>query len=245
MTQASLEDVMKVEIWSDVVCPWCYVGKRRFEAALASFPHRDEVDLLWRSFELDPSAAISDNLSGAYARRLAHKYDTTLERAQGMIDNMRAVAASEGLDFRFDRSRPGNTFDAHRLLHLALDHGLQDELKERLDHATFTDGLSVSNHEELVRLAVEVGLDGSEAREVLASDRYAEAVRGDEAQARAYGISAVPFFVIDGKYGVSGAQPAEQLLEVLTRAWAERSPVTLLASAGTSDESCADDSCVV
>lgn len=236
---------MRVEIWSDVVCPWCYIGKRRFEAALASFPHRDEVDLLWRSFELDPSAAISDNMSGTYTSRLAHKYGTSLERAQGMIDNMSAVAASEGLDFRFDKSRPGNTFDAHRLLHLALHHDLQDELKERLDHATFTEGLSVSNHEELARLAVEVGLDEAQVREVLASDRYADAVHGDVAQARSYGISAVPFFVIDGKYGVAGAQPAEQILEVLTRAWAERSPLTLLTSVGTNDESCADDSCVV
>lgn len=245
MEKASLDNVMKVEIWSDVVCPWCYVGKRRFEAALASFPHREEVDLVWRSFELDPSAAPSDNTSGTYARRLAHKYGTSLERAQGMIDNMRAVAASEGLDFRFDKSRPGNSFDAHRLLHLALDHGLQDELKERLDHATFTEGLSVSNHEELTGLAVEVGLDAAQVREVLSSDRYADALRGDVAQARAYGISAVPFFVVDGKYGVAGAQPAEQLLEVLTRAWAERSPVTLLTGAETSEQSCADDSCVV
>lgn len=234
---------MKVEIWSDVVCPWCYVGKRRFESALARFPYRDDVEVIWRSFELDPSAPPSDEAQGNYADHLARKYGMSIERAQAMLDNTTAVAASEGLDFRFDLSRRGNTFDAHRLLHLALEKDMQDQLKERLDDGTFTEGLPVSDHQALTRVALEVGLDEVEVKDVLTSDRYADAVRGDEAQARAYGISAVPFFVVDGKYGVAGAQPAEHLLESLTTAWSESSPITLTSH--SSADACEDDSCAV
>ena len=221
---------LKVEIWSDVVCPWCYVGKRRFEAALARFAHRDEVELVWRSFELDASAPPSPAEAGSYGERLAVKYGRSLEQAQQMLDSMTATAAEEGLDFRFDLARPGNTFDAHRLLHLALEHGRQDALKERLDRATFTEGSPSSEHAALAALAVEVGLPADEVADVLASDRYADAVRADEAQARAYGISGVPFFVVDGKYGISGAQPADVVLQALETAWAERSPLTLVAA---------------
>lgn len=167
----------------------------------------------------------------------------SIERAQAMLDNTTAVAASEGLDFRFDLSRRGNSFDAHRLLHLALEKDMQDQLKERLDHGTFTKGLPISDHQALTRVALEVGLDEVEVKDVLTSDRYADAVRGDEAQARAYGISAVPFFVVDGKYGVAGAQPAEHLLEMLTTAWSESSPITLTSH--SSADACEDDSCAV
>ncbi len=235
---------MRIEIWSDVVCPWCYVGKRRFEKALADFAHRDEVELVWRSFELDASAAPSGATSGSYAERLGAKYGRTTEEGQQMIDHMTQTAAGEGLDFRFDIARTGNTFDAHRLLHLALEHGIQDELKERLDRGTFSEGLSVSDHDELTALAVEVGLDETEVRDVLAGDRYADAVRADQAQARTYGINGVPFFVVDGRYGVSGAQPAEQIQHVLATAWQERHPVTVVAG-GADGEVCEGDSCAV
>jgi predicted DsbA family dithiol-disulfide isomerase len=235
---------MRVDIWSDVVCPWCYVGKRRFESALARFPHADGVEVVWRSFELDPFAPPSAAEPGDHAEHLARKYGTPLERAKEMTAGVTAVAAAEGLDFRFDRYRRGNTFDAHRLLHLGLERGVQDELKERLDHATFTEGLPVSDHGELTRVAVEAGLEEPEVEAVLASGRYSQEVRADEDRARAYGISAVPFFVIDGKYGVAGAQPAEYLLEALETAWRERSPITSL---GPSDSaaSCEDDSCAL
>jgi predicted DsbA family dithiol-disulfide isomerase len=183
-------------------------------------------------------------VAGDYAERLARKYGRGVEAAQQMIDTMTATAAQEGLGFRFDRARPGNTFDAHRLLHLALERGVQDDLKERLDAATFTDGLRVSDHEALVEVAVAAGLDPEEAREVLASDRYADAVRADEAQARAYGISGVPFFVVDGRYGISGAQPAEVLAQALEQAWGERTPSPLVAVGGTAP-GCDDDSCAV
>jgi predicted DsbA family dithiol-disulfide isomerase len=235
---------MKVEIWSDVVCPWCYVGKRRFEAALAAFPHRAEVELVWRSFELDASAPAAPETAGDYAERLAAKYGTDRAGAQQMIDTMTATAAAEGLDFRFDRMRPGSTFDAHRLLHLALERGVQDAVKEALDEATFTDGLRVSEHDALVEVVAAAGLDGDEAREVLASDRYADAVRADEAQASAYGISGVPFFVVDGKYGVSGAQPAGLLQQVLETAWRERTPAPLMP-VGMHAPGCEGDACAV
>ncbi len=235
---------MRVEVWSDVVCPWCYIGKRRFEGALARFAHRDEVELVWRSFELDVSAPPSSAEQGTYAGRLATKYGCSVAEARVMIDNMMVTAAQEGLDFRFDLARPGNTFDAHRLLHLAREYGRQDELKERLDRATFTEGSPVSDHSALRALAAQAGLPEVAVDAVLASDLYAEAVREDEAQARAYGISGVPFFVIDGRYGISGAQPTDAVLQTLDKAWSERPPLTLVAPGGTAP-SCEGDSCTV
>ena len=235
---------LKVEAWSDVVCPWCYIGKRRFEAALARFAHRDEVELVWRSFELDVSAPPSSAEQGMYAERLASKYGCSLPESQVMIDNMMLTAAQEGLDFRFDLARPGNTLDAHRLLHLASEHGLQDELKERLDRATFTEGSPTSDHSALRALATQVGLPEVEVEAVITSDRYSDAVRADEAQARAYGISGVPFFVIDGRYGISGAQPPDVLLQTLDKAWSERPILTLVTPEGSAP-SCEGDSCAV
>jgi predicted DsbA family dithiol-disulfide isomerase len=234
---------MKVEIWSDVVCPWCYVGKRRFEKAMARFAHRDEVELVWRSFQLDPHAGPSPAEGGQQAKQLAEKYGRSPAEAQGMLDSMTATAAAEGLDFRFDLNRSGNTFDAHRLLHLALEHGLQDQLKERLDHATFTEGSPVSDHDALRGLAVEVGLPVEQVDAVLASDRYADAVRADIAQAAAYGINGVPFFVVDGRYGISGAQPAEVVLQTLEQAWAERPALQFVPSDG--GDACEGDTCAV
>ena len=233
---------MKVEIWSDVVCPWCYIGKRRFEQALAGFPHRDEVEVVWRAFELDPSAPAER--TGGYAENLAAKYGVPLAQAQQMIDTMTSTAAQDGLDLRFDTARPGSTFDAHRLLHLAGERGVQDAVKERLLRATFTEGEPIGDAETLVRLVAEAGLDADEAREVLGSDRYAAEVRGEEQQAQAYGISGVPFFVVDGRYGVSGAQPAEALGQVLAQAWAERSPLQMVASGGSAP-GCDGDTCAV
>ncbi|MDQ3877393.1 MAG: DsbA family oxidoreductase [Actinomycetota bacterium] len=231
---------MRIDIWSDVVCPWCYIGKRRFEAALERFPQRDQIVVTWRSFELDPSAPPSPERPGRYVDHLAHKYAIPADQAQAMIDRVTAAAAEEGLDFRFDVARRGNTFDAHRLLHLGLEKGVQNELKERLDHGTFTEGLPVSDHEALKDVAVSVGLDDVEVKDVLASDAYADAVRSDEAQARAYGISAVPFFVVEGKYGIAGAQPPDMLSAALQRAWDETSPLTVI---GQDVAACEDDSC--
>jgi predicted DsbA family dithiol-disulfide isomerase len=239
---------VKVEIWSDVVCPWCYIGKRRFEAALARFAHRDDVEVMWRSFELDPSTeSVSVPGEGpGHAELIATKYGMSLAQAEAAVASVTRAAAGEGLDFHLDRSLRSNTFDAHRLIHLGADQGLQSEAKERFMRAYFTEGQPVGDRDALVRLAVDAGLAREDAERVLAGDEYADAVRSDEAEARALGISGVPFFVVDRLYGVSGAQPADQLLAVLERAWSERSPLTLVAAGPeATDEACGPDGCPI
>jgi predicted DsbA family dithiol-disulfide isomerase len=207
---------VNVEIWSDIACPWCYVGKRRVEAALEQFEHRDQVTVTWRSFELDPTAPKERPESGA--EHLASKYGTSVEQAREMEERMTATAAGDGLEFRFDKLRLGNTFDGHRIVHLAKQHGLQDAMEERLMRAYLTEGELMSDRETLERLAVEAGLPRDEAREVLLTDRFAEDVRDDERTAAALGIHAVPFFVVDRRIAASGAQPPEVLLQLLEQA---------------------------
>ncbi len=230
---------MKVEIWSDVVCPWCYIGKRRFETALQRFEHRDQVTVTWRSFELDPASKNQQEFD--YAGALAAKYGTGVGKAKEMLATMTAAAAVDGLEYHFDIAQHANTFDAHRLLHLAAAHGVQEELEERLFRAVFTEGRAVGDHATLTQLGADVGLDRAEVAVMLAGNDNAAAVRADQAQARSYGISGVPFFVIDGKYGVSGAQPADALQQVLEQAWQEAHPLTVLAGG----QSCEGDSCAV
>jgi predicted DsbA family dithiol-disulfide isomerase len=215
---------VRVEIWSDVVCPWCAIGKRRFEAALAAFERRDGVEVRWRSFELDPTAPRS--VGGSSAQRLADKYGVPLDQARAMQQRVTDLAAAEGLRFRYDIARPGNTVDAHRLLHLAADRGVQPTVNDRLLRAYFSEGEPIADRDTLVRLGAEAGLDPAEAAQVLASDAYLADVRADEAEARELGIQGVPFFVLDRRYGVSGAQPTEVLLEALRRAWADAQPGT-------------------
>ena len=212
---------LTVEIWSDVVCPWCYVGKRRFEHALERFTHRDQVELTWRSFELDPSAP--PERSHSSAEHLAAKYGMSVEQAEASNAQMTELAASEGLEYHLDRTRGGNSFDAHRLIHLAAAHGRQDAMKERLMRAYFTDGEPVGDRDTLVRLAEDVGLDGGQARAALEGEVYADAVHADEELAARIGIRGVPYFVLDRRYGVSGAQPSELLLQALEKAWEARS----------------------
>jgi predicted DsbA family dithiol-disulfide isomerase len=211
---------MDVEIWSDINCPWCYIGKRRFEAALSEFEHADEVNVTWRSFELDPSAPAE--IPGNGAARIAEKYGVTVERAQEMEQHVTEVAAGDGLEYNLEHARLGSTFDGHRLVHLANEHGLQDAMKERLMRARFTDSQLVSDHETLVSLAVEVGLDADEVRAMLDGDDFADAVRDDERTAQEFGITGVPMFVVDRAFGSSGAQPPEQLLALLRHGWESR-----------------------
>jgi predicted DsbA family dithiol-disulfide isomerase len=213
-----------IDIWSDIACPWCYVGKRRLEAALALFPHRAEVEVTWRAFELDPSAPPVRDSRISHAERLARKYGMPVTQAEAAIRNMTQVAADEGLDFHFEKARSGNTFDAHRVLHLAHARGVQDAVKERLLRGYMTEGVAIGEHEALVELAGQAGLDREEVRAMLAGTQYADEVRADEDQARTLGISGVPFFVIGGRYAVSGAQPASVLLGALEKAWAEVDP---------------------
>jgi predicted DsbA family dithiol-disulfide isomerase len=204
---------LTVEVWSDVVCPWCYVGKRRLELALAQFER--PVEVTWRSFELDPSAPRERELPAA--EHLAAKYGMSVEQAQASQAQLTELAAAEGLEYHLDRTRGGNSFDAHRMIHLAAAHGRQDAAKERLMRAYFTESEPIGDPDTLVRLMAEIGIDSDEARAVLEGDAYTDAVRADEQLAYRIGIQGVPFFVLNRRYGVSGAHPPEALLEALRR----------------------------
>ena len=213
---------MLVEIWSDVVCPWCYIGKRRFESALDRFEHADEVEVRWRSLELDPEAATTgDRDLGSH---LAAKYRVARSEAEAMMARITEAAAGEGLTFRLERARPTGTFDAHRLLHLAADHGQQGQLKERLLAAYCTEGLAIGDPGTLLRLAVEAGLEAGGVQAVLDGDAYAGTVRADEAEGHRLGLTGVPFFAVDRRVAAAGAHPADNLLELLRTAWSQREP---------------------
>ncbi|MEI5672480.1 MULTISPECIES: DsbA family oxidoreductase [unclassified Nocardioides] len=235
---------MQIEIWSDVVCPWCFVGKRRLESALADFEHRDDVEVVYRSFELDPSAPRHGHelTTGVIARKYGRSEDEMRDMQQQLID----TAAADGLELRLFENVHTNTIDAHRLLHLALETGgpaLQRELKEALLTSYFTRAEDVGDHDVLTAVAVVTGLDAARVSEVLVSDEYADAVAADIAQARAYGATGVPFFVVDKKYGVSGAQPAAVFAQVLDTAWTEAHPV--LQSVGGDADACGPDGCAI
>lgn len=235
---------MRIEIWSDVVCPWCYVGKRRLEKALAGFEHADDVEIVYRSFELDPTAPRHGHelATGVIARKYGRSEDEMRDMQQQLIE----LAAQDGLDFKLFDTVHTNTVDAHRLLHLALETGgvaLQRELKEALLAAYFTHARNVGDHDVLTEVAVATGLDEARVREVLAGEEFTEAVEADVAQARAYGATGVPFFVVDRKYGVSGAQPAEVFGQLLDQAWAESHPV--LQTVGGDAEACGPDGCAI
>ncbi|WP_318198704.1 DsbA family oxidoreductase [Streptomyces sp. MCL20-2] len=235
---------MRVEIWSDIACPWCYIGKARFEKGLAEFAHRDEVEVVHRSFELDPSRAKGD--TALVIDMLAEKYGRSREEAAAMEANVAANAQSEGLGYRTEGRDHGNTFDIHRLLHLAKARGRQDELLTLAYRANFAEERSVFDDEVLVALAEEAGLDAAEARAVLADpEAYADDVRADEREAAELGANAVPFFVLDRRYGISGGQPSEVFVQALEQAWKDR-PATALTTVGGDAAACdADGSCEV
>ncbi|MFF9911186.1 DsbA family oxidoreductase [Streptomyces sp. NPDC013457] len=212
---------MRVEIWSDIACPWCYIGKARFEKGLAEFAHRDEIEVVHRSFELDPNRPKGD--TAPVIDMLAKKYGRTLDEARAMEAHVASNAHSEGLGYRTEGRDHGNTFDIHRLLHLARERGRQNELLDLAYRANFAEERSVFDDETLVRLAVEAGLDETEVRTVLADGTaYADAVRADEREAAELGANGVPFFVLDRRYGISGGQPAEVFTQALEQAWQGR-----------------------
>jgi predicted DsbA family dithiol-disulfide isomerase len=194
------------------------VGKRRLESALAQFEHADEVTVAWRSFELDPDAPAERE--GELAGHLARKYGMPIEQARESQRGLTAMAATEGLEFRFDLARSGNTFDGHRLVHLAAEHGRQEPTKERLMRAYFTEGRLISDPETLMALGTEVGLPPAEIEALLAGDRFADEVRADEHAAARLGVSGVPTFIVDRRVGVTGAQPPEMILQMLRQGWA-------------------------
>jgi len=234
---------LRIDVWSDIACPWCYVGKRRLEATLAGFEHRAAVDVVWRSFELDPGAAREQPTDGPYARRLAAKYRMTEAEAQGRIDHLVSLAAADGLTMRFDLIRPGNTFDAHRVLHLARAPGRQDVVKERFMRGYFSEGAAIGDPAVVRALAMEAGLDGAAVDEVLAGDRHAAEVRADQALARELGIRGVPFFVFDGRLAASGAQPVATLRATLVQAWGARPAAPAPADDVAPAAACGPDGC--
>ena len=206
---------MQIEIWSDVVCPWCYIGKRRLERALGEFEHADEVEIIWRSFQLNPDAP-----AGTAEPTLEYLSRRFGPQAAAMTTRVAELGRGEGLDLDFGSTLTVNTLDAHRVLHLAADLGLGGAAKERLLRAHFTEGADLSDPDTLARLAGEVGVDPDRVRKVLAGGEYADAVHADAAEAHALGANGVPFFVIDRRYGISGAQPAEAFLHALRTAHA-------------------------
>lgn len=215
--------MIRIEIWSDVVCPFCYMGKRRLENALEQFPAKDEVEILWHSLQLDPSAKKEEGKD--IYDHLAEKYGQDREWAKAVNANLVENARKVGLEYNFDRVIPTNTFDAHRLIHFAASRGLQGEAEERLFAAYFTEGKDLSDLNALVQLGTEVGLDADEVRKSIESSDYADAVRRDIQEAESLGINAVPFFMFNRKYAISGAQPIHLFLESLQKiSEEERSP---------------------
>lgn len=232
---------MKIEVWSDIACPWCYVGKRRLDTALSSFAHADEVEVVWRSYQLDPHAPrVSDmNLNQV----LSSKHGIPQIQAVAMNEQMRQMGAKEGLNCRFDIARYGNSFDAHRLIHLAHRHGLQSATEERLFAAYFAEGKSLGDKDALVALAVESGLPEAIVRDMLAGDAFADQVRADTEEARRLNMRGVPFVIIDAKYALPGVQSVEVIGDALQRAWAETHPIKTLAIAADADGYCEGDAC--
>ncbi|AXG77203.1 DsbA family oxidoreductase [Streptomyces paludis] len=226
---------MRVEIWSDIACPWCYIGKARFEKGLAGFAHRDGVEVVHRSFELDPGRAKGDTVQ--VTDMLAAKYGRGADEVRAMEEHVATQARSEGLGYRSEGRDHGSTFDIHRLLHLARARGRQNELLDLAYRANFAEERSVYDDGTLVRLAVEAGLAETEVREVLADpDAYADAVRDDEREAAELGANGVPFFVFDRRIGVSGGQPAEVFTQALEQAWGSRTTVTMVGAGAGSGE---------
>lgn len=238
---------MKIEVWSDFVCPFCYIGKRRLEEALAVFPHKDQVEVEYKSFELDQNAPL--NSGKTIDEALASKYGMTIEQAKEANAGIGQQAKSVGLNFRFDEMKPTNTFDAHRLAKFAKTQGKEEDITENLLYAYFTDNKNLGNHDTLADLAEASGLERKEALEVLCDKTaYASEVRNDEGIAQQYGISGVPYFVINQKYAISGAQRAETFAGALKKVWEEENPAPKLQdlTEGSGDDAfCADGSCAV
>lgn len=236
---------MLVEIWSDVVCPWCYIGKRRFEAALERFEHRAEVEVRWRSFELDPRAPF--RRSGTMADHIATKYGMSSDEAAARLESLNRLAAKDGLDYDLARTQGGNTLDAHRLIHLGYekDAATGAATKEALLKAYFTDLQPVSEPDVLVEVGARAGLDGADVKAMLDSDRYVADVREDEMEANRLGCTGVPFFVIDRAFAIPGAQDVDTFLLTLQRAWGRSHPAEPETVVAGEANACTDDECPI
>ena len=234
---------MRIEIWSDIACPWCYVGKVRFEEALQQYEHADSVEVVWRSFELQPDAPQGSSV--ASIDRLMEKYQLTREKALEMIGRVTSVAAASGLEFNLERARSANTFDAHRLVHKGASVGLGEQVMERFMRAYQSEGEDLADHATLLRLAVDAGLDAEATEVVLAGVDFAAEVRADQERGRTFGVSGVPFFIIDEAHGISGAQPVEFFLQALRQLGPQRPTVTMMNSGVDDAAVCDDDGCEV
>ncbi|AKJ41356.1 DsbA family oxidoreductase [Pragia fontium] len=233
---------MKIQIWSDFSCPFCYIGKHHLNKAMASFAGKEGVEVVLRSFELDPDAP-KQSQNNIYTN-LSEKYDMSVQEAREMTQHISQQGKQAGLDFHFDTLVPTNTFDAHRLLHYAAEQGAMEAIGEMLFKALFTDSANLADRETLVNLAVQAGLDGSEVTNVLNSDRYADKVREDESLARQLKITSVPFFVFDNKYALSGAQPVSAFSEVLVKVQEEAQRLSEVESQHYGHgPSCSDGEC--
>jgi predicted DsbA family dithiol-disulfide isomerase len=232
---------MRVDVWSDVVCPWCWLGKARLEKAVASLDQADEIEVVFRSFELDPRTP--RDLDIPTDEMLAKKFGVARPQIDAMHERLRSLGRADGIDFHFGRARTSNTFEAHQLLQLARSQGKQRTMGDRLFRANFAEGVRVGSRPELVRLGTEVGLDGAEVQAALEEERFAPAVREDEAQARAFGITGVPFFLLDGKLAVPGAQSVDVLRQALEQAWDQRAAGSAAGEGGGG--ACGDDGCAV
>ncbi|WP_219838664.1 DsbA family oxidoreductase [Paenibacillus sp. R14(2021)] len=235
---------MKVEIWSDIACPFCYIGKRRFEAGLADFAHKDEIEIVYRSFQLDPSAEKYPK-EDAYGH-VAAKYGVSRERSIAMHENLVQQAAELGLTYNFEHAVPANSLDAHRLIHYAGRYGKRTEAAELLFKAYFTDSKHIGELDTLVGIAAEIGLNPDEARDVLNGDEFTTEVQAECSEASQLGATGVPFFVINRKYAVAGAQQSDVFLDVLNKSWEEVKPLIILDPSSTdrtTGQVCSDDAC--
>jgi predicted DsbA family dithiol-disulfide isomerase len=231
---------MKIEIWSDFMCPFCYIGKRRFELALGSFEHKGDVEIVWKSFQLNP--ALKTDLGITIHQYLANIKGFTLENATKMNGQVTAMAKEVGLDYRFDKAKVANTFDAHRLLHLAKKYGLQDIAEEQLLAAYFTNGDNIADYAVLSRIGINIGINESEITQMFEGALYSDEVNMDVNEAGKLGARGVPFFVFNRKFAVSGAQPSETFLEVLKKShteWAQENNKSIFEV--TSGEVCSTD----
>lgn len=234
---------MKIEIWSDVACPWCYIGKRRFETALNDFAHKDSVEVQWRSYQLDPT--LPEHYDGTEISYLAERKGMDPAQVKGMFAHVTEQAKGEGLDYKFDDVVVANSFNAHQLIHLAATQGKADAVKEALLSAHFEHGEDIGSREFLVRAGSAAGLAEADIIDALDTDKYADDVRHDFAEARALGVSGVPFFVIDRKYGISGAQPSALFTQALDEAWQEAHPLAMVSSGDANGEVCGPDGCAI
>ena len=235
---------MKIEVWSDFVCPFCYIGKRRLEQALEQFGHKDDVEVIFKSYELQPQIPSDESVS--VYEVLARKMGTTVEQAKAMNDQMVETAKTVGLEYNFDEVKQTNTLEAHRLFKYAEQQGKGLDFTERLMRAYFTESRFLGRPDTLIELAEEIGLDGEEAEDVLVSDDFLEDVRNDQREAQQIGVQGVPFFVFNHKYAVSGAQPPELFQETLEKVWQEENETPSLQRIQPSaDAACTDDSCEV